>query len=65
MNEIISRNEWGAQYADGTGPRPIGNLIRILHHTGDADPTTEEPLPSPSALQRFLNDERIPLRDQL
>lgn len=45
MSEIISRTEWGAQYADGTGERPVGALIRILHHTGDADPVTEEPLP--------------------
>jgi hypothetical protein len=52
--DIISREEWGAKYANGFGPRPVGNLITRLHHSVTIAPDLLPPFTDDYAAVRAL-----------
>lgn len=52
--EIIKRGEWGARYANGFGPRAVGNLITRLHHSVTIAPDLVPPFTDDYAAIRAL-----------
>lgn len=54
MVDIISREEWGATQVDGDGNRQPSDLIRVLHHSAGATPSTGNSLSADIAVVQDL-----------
>lgn len=55
--KLITREEWGARYADGFGPRPLPATLAVVHHTVTIAPDLIAPYDDDYAAIRQL--ERI------
>jgi hypothetical protein len=53
-HRVIPRAEWGARYPDGFGPRAVGKLNKILHHSVTIAPDLIPPFDDDYAAIRTL-----------
>lgn len=56
QQRVIQRPEWGARYADGFGPRPVGNLLVYVHHSVTIAPDLVPPYTDDYAAVRQLEN---------